>query len=463
MNIENPATDISSFSRPLAPSERAWHKLRQSAVFWFGLWLGLHVVLGYLMKLTPLIPTAHAILSLAIGLWAALAARRREYAIYAMAYLAGSEVLWRMNQGQIFWEYGKYAVVAVALLTMLRRGLFLRGGLPLTYFILLLPSIVLPMSYLKATSLQQSISFNLSGPFSLAVCCWLGANLKLTKAQVMRGCLILIGPLIGIASTSLSTILQADEVFFGASSNHLASGGYGPNQVSSTLGLGLLVLFLVTMLEKVSRVFKVFLFAVMLWLGAQCVITFSRTGLYLAAAASFVSALFFLRDRKTRFKVITLGVILSVAAFFFLLPALENFTQGALGRRFSNLSTTGRDQIVLMDFDIWGEHPIFGVGPGQASNFRTGIFQGVAAHTEFSRLLAEHGVFGLCAAVLLIALGTQNFLRAQSHGQRAFALALITWSCLFMVTSAMRTAMPGFLFGLAAVSWHEDEADAHSS
>ena len=67
-------------------------------------------------------------------------------------------------------------------------------------------------------------------------------------------------------------------------------------------------------------------------------------------------------------------------------------------------------------------------------------------------MLAEHGVFGLAAMLILLLMAIQHIKRARLGPDRAFTAALIIWSFLYMLTTAMRLAAPSFTFGLAAVS-----------
>ena len=454
MKTHPATTSMSSLSFSQSPAN-LWQRGLSSNLVRLTAWFAFQAALGYGCKLSSIVATAHAGLTLVIGLWAALLSRKREHAIYAMAYVVGSEVLWRMANAQVFWEFGKYAVLAVALATVIRHGLFRHVGLPLTYFVLLLPSVVMPLANLNDLALQQTVSFYLSGPLALAVCYWLGSNLQFSRDQVLQGCLFLLGPVVSIATMALFSIVQAQEIFFGTSSNLQASGGYGPNQVSATLGLGMVAALLYAILEKRDRWVKGLLALIITWLAAQCLMTFSRTGLYLAVLSSFVGVMCLLRDQQARLKLIVAFVCIG-SGLYFVTPVLEDFTQGALSKRFTNINSTGRDQLVLQELDIWGQHLIFGVGPGLSGQYRTGELHGLMAHTEYSRLLAEHGLFGLFAIILLIALGTQSVRHTRSPAQRALALSLLCWSLLFMLTSAMRTAAPAFLFGLTAIQWRKE-------
>src|ERR1700733_3146201 len=79
-----------------------------------------HVVLAMLMRAAPVIATVHAIACLLAGLLFAGTTRRIRNVSMVVAYFAGCEVLWRMTKAEVFWEFGKYSIVAVLLVALLR-------------------------------------------------------------------------------------------------------------------------------------------------------------------------------------------------------------------------------------------------------------------------------------------------------------------------------------------------------
>ena len=74
------------------------------------------------------------------------------------------------------------------------------------------------------------------------------------------------------------------------------------------------------------------------------------------------------------------------------------------------------------------------------------------AHTEFTRLVAEHGVLGLAALGLLVLHGWRVVWRVKSPRWRAFVAAMVAFSLLYMVVNAMRLVLPAFSFSLAFAS-----------
>jgi O-antigen ligase len=127
-------------------------------------------------------------------------------------------------------------------------------------------------------------------------------------------------------------------------------------------------------------------------------------------------------------------------------PRLDEFTEGTITERFTEMDVTRRDDLGEEDLLTWAENPIFGVGPGRSSLSHD---DRIIAHTEFTRVLAEHGSLGAAAAIALLLIGVQNVRRARPGIAQAVAAAMFVWSCLFMLNSAMRTVAPSLLFGLS--------------
>lgn len=416
----------------------------------------LHMPLALLMSQYPTVAGVHAVSCLLIGMvWATSGASLDRLANVA-AYIVGAEVLWRMTRAPVFWESGKYAVAVILLLGIQRTRPLKATNFPIIFFALLVPSVLLTISSKASLDwIRQEISFNLSGPLALAVCAAFFSRVQLTTAQVQRMLIAFLSPLVGIIAVVLFKASTVEELgFSGTSSSKLLSGGYGPNQVSSVLGLGALAAFLIVVLfvPPKQRGMKWLMLGLSILLAAQSALTFSRNGLYLALISAFAAAVFLLRDARARTTLLAASGILCVVGYYVVIPRLDTFTEGALTRRFADPSLTGRDQIMQADVNTWAEHFWLGVGPGMAGAYRARYFRAASAHTEFTRLVAEHGALGLAALGLLMVFGWQAVWRVKSPRWRAFVAAMVTFSLLYMVANAMRLVLPAFCFGLAFAS-----------
>ncbi len=81
----------------------------------------------------------------------------------------------------------------------------------------------------------------------------------------------------------------------------------------------------------------------------------------------------------------------------------------------------------------------------------------VGSHTEYTRILSEHGAFGLLAICVLLRACLKNLRRARTPLERAMVGSFLAWSLLFMASAAMRLAAPAFMFGLSFVTLLPDQ------
>lgn len=138
----------------------------------------------------------------------------------------------------------------------------------------------------------------------------------------------------------------------------------------------------------------------------------------------------------------------------FVYPSLDNFTGGSLTERFRDLDTTGRLETAIVDMQIFSENLILGVGVGRSTEYHNTI-RGIslAAHTEFTRLLAEHGLLGLLIIALMIGMLARRYEANQPGLGRGLTAALAVWAISIMFHSAMRLAVIPLAIALALVCW----------
>ena len=99
-----------------------------------------HIVLGILMGFSSLLSTIHAIATILIGFDAVYSKRKPEYVLQIVAYIVGVEVLWRVTEARVLWEAGKYFIIFLLVVYMMRERQLTIPMLPLMFFLLLLPS-----------------------------------------------------------------------------------------------------------------------------------------------------------------------------------------------------------------------------------------------------------------------------------------------------------------------------------
>ena len=301
---------------------------------------------------------------------------------------------------------------------------------------------------------RESLSFNLSGPLSMTVCVLFFSAIALTPAQMKWVAVSILAPVFGIAVAAAYNLQQALEDpefgFAGGSSNAVSSGGFGPNQVSAALGLGM-VAILIYILLKPPRIVTAIMLAMFLFLARQCLITLSRGGMYMAAGAVVAAAAFLVQDPALRRRFLVGTVVVGAVLYFLVIPRLETMTGGVLVSRFENTSGTGRELLIKGDLEQLDAEP----------DRRRGTRDGRRQPSQV--LLRSHGAYRVHAPLRR----ARDLRRSRAGGDRrdrssrhppsddskegrAISAALLAYAALFMAVDATRLVAPGFTVGLAS-------------
>lgn len=411
----------------------------------------LHAPLGIALYNSSALALLHPCAAFLLGLFWALREREKlEKTALAAAYIVGCEVLWRMAEAPIYWESGKYATGAIMIVALVRRKLWKIPIPALLYFMLLLPACLPTIFENNGEYARELISFNLSGPFLLAIGCWFFSHLKIEPSQLKKLLQSIVIPLMSVAVTTLFYTVTTKDITFSTNSNFATSGGFGPNQVSAMLGLGAFLCVTCFLLFKNDFTSSICLGALAVLFVAQSMMTFSRGGMYNAVGA--LTAVVIFQMRNLRQGVGRLIPILGIALIFVLMifPYLNDFTEGNLLARFELTSTTNRAEIAESDWQTFLENPLLGVGVGQSETYRAKFLAFEAAsHTEFARLVSEHGSLGIGALAALFVMALTNLKKRAAGFGKALAGGLIVWSSLFMLNAGMRLAAPAFIWSLS--------------
>lgn len=379
------------------------------------------------------------------------------------AYIGGMEMILRMSSVGLPYEMAKYSVIILMLCGIIfMRRFSSRSGLLFFYFILQLPSIILLVQSGTLEEARQLAVFNLTGPLCLTLTGIYFLRRKITEQDftiICKGILLPIAATVGwlfIRTPRLSEL----EFGFGASS---AASGFGPNQMASILGLGVLLIGMAFLFR--IKIFQNPLFGLgfILVLSYRALLTFSRGGMaapVLILAGLFLYFLF--TERRFQRKLgqqIVIGVILVLAGYG-VFQYINQATNNALYNRYAGISygkqvgvekyTSGRLDILRIDLEIFMDNPFLGIGPGLGRDVRIeyGYYEKVAAHIEFSRLLAEHGILGIVALLILLGLPISEFYKRKTLEGRMILLVGVLFCLFFMLHSATRIALPMYLYGL---------------
>lgn len=422
--------------------------------------LSLHAPLALLMNMSPWFSTVHGIVALLYGLRAALLGRTNQV-VYAVSYIAAAEVLWRMSRANLFWEYAKYAMLAIIFVALIvewsRRGESrrLRSVWPVLLAVALAPGAVMVLLQRGPAEAMDAISFNLSSYMALTA---LGAYLwarPIERDTAIRLLLMIMAPIVGITFLAIYfTLTDLDSLIFLGASNFATSGNYDPNQVSNMMGFGALAGVMLLILIPRGLGARSFILLVTLGMLGQGALTFSRGGLYSFALAAAVFGFHLMNTPRARRRFLLLFGLFGAVLLVGIYPLLDDFTGGSLSERFADTDTTGRVEVAQADIQAFRENPIVGVGVGQSSEYhRDALGINVTAHTEFTRLLAEHGLFGIVAMATLFWMMVRRYLGNRPGLARAMSASLSVWAVSIMFHSAMRLAVIPLAIALAFAMW----------
>jgi hypothetical protein len=424
------------------------------------IYLAVHAGLGLVFTVFTGIVIYWFLAAIAIGILEILSSsNRNEEAIWWAAYISGMEIFLRMTGQNVFWESGKYAVII-----FLALGLFVNNrqtrAVYWIYFLLLIPSIFFA-TYPDWPEARKMISFNLSGPLCLAVSGIYFYKRNIKGTQIIQAIRILTLPVVTMVMYIFIITPDFSTIEFGSESIFEVSGGYGPNQVS--LVFGVCIFFIVALRYygislSGNKWIDYGIVAVFLFRG---LITFSRGGILGAGVAIAILLLLNMMGRRVAkgMSAFLFGSILILMTWL-IWNYTNTLTQKALEFRYKGVNiktgkpeeyTSSRMLIIMRDWNTFLNNPVVGVGPGRSKLSQYSELKiPIAAHTEWSRMLAEHGMFGVAALLILI-------LVPLAHQQslpipiRALLLGILVLSFFSMFHAAMRLAMISYLYGLALI------------
>ncbi len=433
------------------------------------LWIAAHVALGILITKGGVSAKAFAWGLTAFVFLAAAGFRSWKNLTYLTAYVAGAEVFDRMTQGLYFYESHKYMAALLFGAIILRTGLRWVSLPYLIYLLLLLPGIF--YTYLLEAAdpsyihvhLRKDILFNISGPVTLGVGAVALAKMPFRMEDFKRLLFFLLLPVITTTVYIIVHTPSLKEIVFRTSANFATSGGFGPNQVATILGLGMFASFALFWLSK-ERSAKIVYLLLFFLISYRSFLTFSRGGtmtgiamILIFAAVSRMSR--YRREEGKNGLLILVSLLILVAGYY---TAVE-ISGGMLYNRYAGLTasgekkedyTSGRWELFLVEVEDFLKNPFTGAGVGRAKIERYKDFGiRIATHNEISRLLAEHGLFGLAA--LLILLFAPLWMGLVTRENLFFYPFYVFW--LFTIFhSSMRLSAPAVIYAFALL-WPVNE------
>jgi hypothetical protein len=390
-----------------------------------------------------------------------------------LVFLPSIELLRRMlGLDSLPYEIGKYGCLLYFIIFSMDKKVLTRkiNAIYLLIFLLLIPSLFL----MDLNNLQNKIIFNLLGIIDLSILGIFFSRIAITFTEFKSYCKTFIYSIIPLLIILTIKTPELSEINFALGANFDTSGGFGPNQVSTILGAAIYVL-IINKIALQRNMFKVVNFLdtfFLLFLAFRALLTFSRGGIFAPIAALILPLNLLSRVQNIQYiiKNFIIFILFSLLAIFL----VNNLTDGILTLRFSGETvqtvsgksekslediSSGRSSIFKEDIQLWLDNIVFGVGAGESPYKRAelGEERGENTHTEFSRLLAEHGLFGLMVNILLIIIIPIKILTSKiSPRIKYIKLSLILFALFSMTHSAMRTVIPIIFYALSAVKFDEE-------
>ncbi|CAA9202285.1 hypothetical protein FLA105534_04015 [Flavobacterium bizetiae] len=381
--------------------------------------------------------------------------------LFIAAYLVGVEVFLRMTGGNFNNEFVKINVIFFMLFGMIYSNFSKYASIYWVFLLLLIPGILITSTVFNPSiDIKKLLVFNLSGPVCLVI-----SSIYMFKRRILFSDLqnILVAMGLPIVSTTVYLFLfnpSVRDVVTGTQSNFETSGGFGPNQVSTILGLGIFIFFTQLILFSKSKKIMILNGGLLLFITYRGIVTFSRGGV-LTAVAMIVCILFLLysfSNAKGKNKFVFVFILTGfMAAGVWGYSSFQ--TRGLIEKRYANQDARGRakddrlggrEEIMAEEIRNFIDNPILGIGAGMGKEVRKEAFgYEVASHNEITRMLSEHGLFGVFG---LLILGITPFVLYINNKQHLYFLSFFVFWLLTINHAAMRIAAPAFIYGLTLLS-----------
>lgn len=429
----------------------------------YGSLIFIHAVIAFIVFTIPFLSKIYALVIPIAGLYIVIRNKNQNNEVLLVsAYLVGVEVFLRMTGGNFNNEYVKFCIIIFMFLGMLYRNFSIGALIYAVFLLLLIPGILVAVttSHFEA-DIKKALVFNLSGPFCLGI-----SAIYMYKKRILFTDLQNIVKVMGLPIVSTVVYLflynpSIKDVVTGTSSNFATSGGFGPNQVSTILGLGIFIFFSQLVLSSKSKVLILINGVLLIFVSYRGVATFSRggviTGIVMIACLLFV--LYYFSNSRGKTKVTLVFVLLSFLGIGIWIYTSSQ-TKGLIEKRYANQDAKGRvkndrlggrEAIIDADYELFLNNPIMGIGTGMGKELRKEALGGqeAASHNEISRMFSEHGLFGIFGLLILFITPFALYINNRQH---LYFLSFFVFWLLTINHAAMRIAAPAFVYALCLLS-----------
>ncbi len=424
-------------------------------------WVVGHLILGAVLSILPILGVFYflGIVYFSLSVFKMERKEGEKMTMMFLAYFVSFELALKILKVPLPYDVSKYYVMVYMVAVLLHfKGWQAFFSTPLTLFIFcLLPACFL-VDFPEGEFRRQFMATagGLLLIYLLSIFCYL-SKLSLDDLYFLLFCFGL--PVIAISVVLFLKTPDFSSIKFTTASNSATSGGFGPNQVSTILGLGVYAVGALIIIGRPFSGYRWLDFSLFGMMVFRNLITFSRGGFITAVIGLIIILIgvFVLGRNLKQVKklLVTMLVIGAVSGMAF--QYIDGVTGGLITNRYVGKDikgnekediTSNRGEIIAHEMEGFYRYPVFGVGLGMGKYFRVeelGLYL-TNTHNEISRMVSEHGVFGIFALLVLCATSFKRMKRGESL---MFSLSFLAIAFLTVNHSAIRLVMPTFLFALS--------------
>lgn len=422
----------------------------------------IHALIAFIIFVIPFLSKIYALLIPVVGFFIIYKNKNKNNEVLLVsAYLVGAEVFLRMTGGNFNNEYVKFSVMFFMLSGMTYSNFSKNAIIYFVFLIFLIPAVFVTISEVAfSVDIRKVLFFNLSGPFCLSVCAVYMFNRKITFDK-LQNILVTLGlPIVTTTTYLFLYTPNIKDVVTGTQSNFETSGGFGPNQVSTILGLGMFIFFTQFVLFSKSKLESLINGGLFIFISYRGIVTFSRGGIITAAImiGGLLAFMYYFSNTKGKIKFVLVFILtILMGAGIWIYSSSQ--TNGLIEKRYANKDARGREkkdrlggreEIMNQEVNIFLDNPILGAGAGMSKYERAQITkEEVASHNEISRMFSEHGLFGIFGLLILF---ITPFILYINNRQHLYFLSFFIFWLLTINHAAMRIAAPAFVYALCLLS-----------
>lgn len=422
----------------------------------------LHLFIALSVYAVPFLSKIYALfIPVAGALYVFRTKNKNNEVLFVAAYMVGVEVFLRMTGGNFNNEYIKVSVIFFMLMGMAYSAFSISSFVYGFFLILLIPGILMTATLADiSTDIKKAVVFNISGPVCLGITAIYTYKRNISFSTLQNIVQLMGLPIITTAAYLFIYNPSVQSVITGTQSNFETSGGFGPNQVSTILGLGMFVFFTQFILFSKSKKMQLLNGILVLLISYRALVTFSRGGVITGVVMimGLMGLLYYYSNLKTKLKLGGVAVITGFLALsVWTYSSIQ--TSGLIEKRYANEDATGRtkkdrlggrEAIINAELKLFFDNPITGVGAGLGKEHRRNmITENAATHNEIARMLAEHGLFGIFGLLILF---ITPFITYINNRQHFYFLSFYFFWLLTINHAAMRTAAPAFVYALTLLT-----------